>query len=213
MSISGSAAQQQPFEQYKQQFESICQDVDRRLSPYPIFQKIKESSGVRPAHAVMGVGLFFLGFLLFGLGANALTNLVGFIYPAYASFKALKTECTDDDKQWLTYWVVYAFLSVVDSITDVLMHWIPFYYFAKVVFLIWLFAAQTRGAERLYTTLIEPFLSKYEDRIDSIGSSSKSASDAVHSEYKSDLASGFASLKSKAIAAAASIGSEQAKQD
>lgn len=28
------------------------------------------------------------------------SNLVGFVYPVYASFKAIETPCPEDDKQW-----------------------------------------------------------------------------------------------------------------
>ena len=38
----------------------------------------------------------------------ACSNVVGFVYPAYMSFKAIETEDdVDDDIQWLTYWVVF----------------------------------------------------------------------------------------------------------
>jgi receptor expression-enhancing protein 5/6 len=31
---------------------------------------------------------------------NLLTNILGFVYPAYASFKAIETKETDDDTLW-----------------------------------------------------------------------------------------------------------------
>ena len=48
------------------------------------------------------------------------------------SCKAIDSEEKDDDTQWLTYWVVFAFFSVVESITDLLMFWVPFYFLFKV---------------------------------------------------------------------------------
>ena len=41
------------------------------------------------------------------VGASVLSAAVGFFYPSYMSFKAVKSEEKEDDKQWLTYWVVY----------------------------------------------------------------------------------------------------------
>ena len=37
-----------------------------------------------------------------------------FAYPAYCSIKALETLNKQDDKKWLTYWVVFAFFSVLE---------------------------------------------------------------------------------------------------
>lgn len=209
-SISGaSASSATPLDQYKQQFESLCANVDNRLAPYPIFTKVKEA-GVRPAHALLGAALFFALFALFGLGANAVCNLIGFIYPAYASFKALKSDCFEDDKHWLTYWIVYACFNVTESLTDILLHWVPFYYLFKALFLVWLYAEQTRGAERLYLNIIEPLMTRYETSVDAARADGQAAASATRSEFRQDIASGFASLKSKAINAAASIREETA---
>ena len=47
-----------------------------------------------------------------------LANTVGFLYPAYCSIKALESSVKKDDTQWLTYWVVFAFFSVVEYFAD-----------------------------------------------------------------------------------------------
>ena len=44
--------------------------------------------------------------------------VVGYLYPSYCSFKALQTPSDDDDKQWLTYWIVMAFFTGVESLLD-----------------------------------------------------------------------------------------------
>ena len=49
--------------------------------------------------------------------------LAGMLYPAYKSFKALKSPGEDDDKLWLTYWVVYALSTSVESVTDIFISW------------------------------------------------------------------------------------------
>ena len=43
-------------------------------------------------------------------------NFIVFLYPVYASFKAIKSNNKDDDTQWLTYWVIYGLLSVIESV-------------------------------------------------------------------------------------------------
>lgn len=49
-----------------------------------------------------------------------------------ASIKAIESTAKEDDTQWLTYWVVYGLFSVVESISDALLFWFPFYYMSKV---------------------------------------------------------------------------------
>eukprot|EP00457_Paulinella_chromatophora_P010816 gb/GEZN01010932.1/.p1 GENE.gb/GEZN01010932.1/~~gb/GEZN01010932.1/.p1 ORF type:complete len:225 (-),score=36.99 gb/GEZN01010932.1/:399-1073(-) len=123
---------------------------------------------VKPAYVVFGAGALVVLIILIGVGANAFCNLVGFVYPVYCSFKALKSDSKEDDTQWLTYWIVYGFFNTFESITDLLLAWIPFYYLLKIVFLVWLMAPQTMGATMVYKNLIEPQLAKYESKVDGI---------------------------------------------
>jgi len=181
------------------QFNAFCDDFDRRMGNTPVFVKVKEA-GLRPAYVAVGLAVALILFALFGIGANAVCNLVGFIYPAYCSFKAIKSEDKEDDTQWLTYWVVYAFFVVVESLTDLLLHWIPFYYGVKLAFLVWCFSPQTRGAVYIFHYAIEPLLSKYEHSIDKVASSVVDGLKTIRREYKEDAAA----LKTKVAGAAAS---------
>lgn len=57
---------------------------------------------------------------------------------AYASFKAIESPQTDDDKQWLTYWTVIGFVNIIEFFADYLLFWIPFYSLTKTAFVLWL---------------------------------------------------------------------------
>ena len=48
------------------------------------------------------------------------------------SVKAIESVNKDDDTQWLTYWVVYSVFSLGEFFTDILLSWIPLYWFLKV---------------------------------------------------------------------------------
>jgi len=152
-------------------FNNHLANIDKAFDKYVLkqFPSVKTSIdkvGIRPAYLVVGFVAFVFLFVLFGVGANPLCNLVGFVYPMYASFKALKTGDKDDDTTWLTYWVVYGFFTVAESLTDFLALWIPFYYLIKISFLIWCMHPITQGSKKIYDFLIEPLLSKYEEHID-----------------------------------------------
>jgi len=159
---------------YKEQGLKFLDALDEKLKKYH-FLDFLDSKHIKRAHAVLGAGVFLVLFVLFGFGASPLCNLIGFVYPVYASFKALKSESKDDDSQWLTYWVVYGFFTLIESLSDVLLFWIPFYYLLKIIFLIWCFLPATKGATFLFKKFIEPALSKYEKDLDGVKESVQKA--------------------------------------
>merc|ERR1711998_329329 len=81
---------------------------------------------------------------------------VGFVYPSYASYKALGSNTPDASAQWLTYWVVFSLFTVVEYVADWLISWIPMYYLAKLAFILWLQMPQTKGATLIYRTYVLP---------------------------------------------------------
>ena len=52
--------------------------------------------------------------VMLGVGGTYITVLLGVAYPCFMTFLALESEGGDDDKQWLTYWVVFGLLNLVD---------------------------------------------------------------------------------------------------
>jgi receptor expression-enhancing protein 5/6 len=101
-----------------------------------------------------------------GFFAGTITNVVGFLYPVYASIVALETSNKEDDTQWLTYWVVFGFFCIIENFSDYILYWIPFYYAIKVTFLVWCMLPKYQGAKTVYTTLIRPLFQKHENAID-----------------------------------------------
>lgn len=79
------------------------------------------------------------------------------IYPAYRSFKAVRNKNLKEYLRWIVYWIVYAFLTCVELLTDAIMSWFPFFYEIKVLTLIWLLGS-SRGAMKVYKTCIHPTL-------------------------------------------------------
>lgn len=73
------------------------------------------------------------------------------------SIHALETDGWDDDKQWLTFWIITFCLAAVERLTDVVLsRYEDMYYAAKLLFVVWL--VFFRGAERSYTHFRSSFL-------------------------------------------------------
>jgi receptor expression-enhancing protein 5/6 len=97
-------------------------------------------------------------------GTKLVTDLLAFVYPAYMSFKAIDNKAAvsgKDDLQWLTYWVVYAAFALVDRGGEMVLNWIPFYFYFKCAFLVWLYHPKTQGATLVYQQGIRPFVLPY----------------------------------------------------
>jgi hypothetical protein len=80
------------------------------------------------------------------------------IYPAYRSFKAVRNKNLKEYLRWIVYWIVYAFFTCVELLTDAIMSWFPFFYELKVITLIWLLGPSSRGAMKVYKSCIHPTL-------------------------------------------------------
>ena len=115
---------------------------------------------------MIGSVLIFCTLIFMGIGAGSLCSIVGFVYPAYKSFEAIESKNRGEDTQWLIYWVVYAFFSIMEVFIDFLVYWIPFYYAFKLAFLLWAMLPQTKGAKFLYDSFLKDFLKQNESKID-----------------------------------------------
>ena len=75
----------------------------------PGMTELSEATNVPAGAFVFGGLLISVVLIAFELpGAAFLGNLIGSIYPLYKSILALETEDKEDDKQWLTYWMIFA---------------------------------------------------------------------------------------------------------
>ncbi|NXI54382.1 REEP4 protein, partial [Chloroceryle aenea] len=64
--------------------------------------------------------------------------------------------------RWMIYLIVFSLFMVVETFTDLLISWFPFYYEIKMAFVIWLLSPYTRGACLLYRKVVHPTLSRRE---------------------------------------------------
>ncbi|KAK6917969.1 TB2/DP1/HVA22-related protein [Dillenia turbinata] len=100
-----------------------------------------------------------MGFL--GTITRHMDALVGpgvmLLYPLYASMRAIESPSPLDDQQWLTYWVLYSFITLFELSFWKVLQWLPFWSFIKLLFCMWLVLPIFNGAAYIY----ENFVRKY----------------------------------------------------
>jgi len=101
--------------------------------------------------------------------ASRLISLLGaFLYPAYASYRTLSRRPAEEPEleRWLMYWSVLGVFLSAEYVGEWLVSWIPFYWVAKTLFLLYLALPQTQGATVLYQSRLAPLLHQHEGEID-----------------------------------------------
>lgn len=130
-----------------------------------ILQKLSDATQI-PVRQLMQYSLMCgVMSVMFGVGQTYITNAIGVAYPAFMSFMALESSGLEDDRQWLTYWVCFGAFNIVDQFAGIILRFIPFYYFLKLGFLVYLFHPSTLGATTVYNNFILPKMKEHEAKI------------------------------------------------
>ncbi|XP_051147898.1 HVA22-like protein e [Andrographis paniculata] len=82
------------------------------------------------------------------------------LYPLYASVVAIESTSKVDDEQWLAYWIIYSFLTLLEMLLQPLLEWIPIWYDVKLAMVAWLVLPQFRGAAFIYEKFVREKLIK-----------------------------------------------------
>ncbi|KAM9663142.1 receptor expression-enhancing protein 1 isoform 3-T3 [Morphnus guianensis] len=94
------------------------------------------------------------------------TLIFGTLYPAYYSYKAVKSKDIKEYVKWMMYWIIFALFTTAETFTDIFLCWFPFYYELKIAFVAWLLSPYTKGSSLLYRKFVHPTLSSKEKEID-----------------------------------------------
>ncbi|KAF5481446.1 hypothetical protein F2P56_002095 [Juglans regia] len=97
-----------------------------------------------------------------GAFARHLDAIVGpgvmLLYPLYASMRAIESPTTLDDQQWLTYWVLYSFITLFELSCSTVLAWFPIWPYIKLVFCMWLVLPVFNGAAYIYANIVRKYV-------------------------------------------------------
>jgi len=144
--------------------------LEKTILSYPSIDNalsfLEKKTQVKKVYILYAVLACVVSWLMFGWGAQLLCNVIGFVYPAYCSVRALESRSKDDDTKWLTYWVVFALFSVIEFFSDILVGWVPFYWLTKCAFLIWCMSPLD-GSSTIYFKIVLPLFKRNQSKVDS----------------------------------------------
>jgi len=106
----------------------------------PQIKDFARNAGLESGVIVAGAGLVLSIITLFVFGATILTLAITVLYPAAKSIQALETEHTEDDKEWLTYWIIFGIFTLLDDFAGFILNMIPYFFWLRLAFFVYLFA-------------------------------------------------------------------------
>jgi len=159
-----------------EQIQATLKNIEKKLKQNDRLRKLEKQTGVPILYLIGGILVLVVLIVYMVSGLRAITNLVAFVYPAYMTVKAIKSDNKDDDTLWLAYWLWYGLFALIESITNILFFWIPMYELLKMGFYVFLYAPNVQGALILYEKVIQPwlpYLESFEQKVKLIKTSSK----------------------------------------
>jgi receptor expression-enhancing protein 5/6 len=136
----------------------------------------------------IGCAVFLVLFLALDHPTSQVVSLVGFLYPAYASVKAIESTDKDDDTTWLMYWVVYSSFSIAEFYLDIVASWLPMYFLFKCAFLVWCMypcGSGYNGSLLIYNKIIAPFVKQHDAAITEAVDLAKEKAEELKEKYES----------------------------
>lgn len=145
---------------FQDKLQHQVSQLDKELSKYPALNNLEKQTGAPKVYVAGGVGALYFLLVLLNYGGQFLVNIIGFGIPGFYSLNSLFTISREDDIQWLSYWVIFSFLTVIESGISI-VYWFPFYYTFKLVFVLWLGLPQFGGAQLVFRSFLQPLLGKF----------------------------------------------------
>ncbi|PLW25218.1 hypothetical protein PCANC_11037 [Puccinia coronata f. sp. avenae] len=103
---------------------------------------------------------------LFAAISFLVVTSLGTLYPIYLSYKAIKNNDLKSLEILLMFWIVMGTIQTIESTFGWFLHWIPFFYQFKSLFILWITLPQIQGSTYVYVTYVHPFLLEHEAEID-----------------------------------------------
>ena len=153
------------MDQIKKNLKENTAILDPYASMIPALVNLSAQADVNPG-AILGViGGVFLIILLILQGWSILITSVTVLYPALHSIRAIESEAEDDDKVWLTYWMVFGVFNVIETFFGFIFWFVPYWGWIRPGLFVWLLLPNFNGSKIIYDSVLRPICDKNKDLI------------------------------------------------
>lgn len=105
--------------------------------------------------------------VVLGVVSEVTCHFLAYVFPAYQTFKAVRTDEVEQYTKWVTFWIVNTYFTVFEILGgEALTTQLPYYFPLKVLVLALLLFPPFNGAAAIYAYLLAPAMLRYEDGID-----------------------------------------------
>ena len=103
--------------------------------------------------------------MIYAYGWLIMITTITILYPSLKSIRAIQTADGEDDKTWLTYWMVFGTFVALETYIGFIMELIPYWHWIRLAFFVWLLLPAFNGAEILYMKVMRPLLADNKETI------------------------------------------------
>ena len=140
------------------------------LDPYAAmcqpFVDLSAKLDVNPGLILAGAGSVGLLVLMILQGWTILVTAITVLYPAVHSIRAIESsDGGDDDKVWLTYWMVFGCFTVAETFLGFIFYFIPYWDWIRLGLFIWLLLPNFNGAKIIYDGFIQKLIAQNKHHI------------------------------------------------
>lgn len=139
-------------------------ELEFKLRENSHLKEFQSNTGIPLTYIMCGVVFSLLISMNLASGARTLSNIICVAYPFYMSLKVLYKNSKEESLLYLSYWIWYGIFTLIENIriTHLILSFIPFYYYMKMMFFIYLYSSSMKGSLFLYHKLLLPLTLKLE---------------------------------------------------
>lgn len=142
----------------KKTLEQNTKILDPYAAMVPAFTDLAAKLGVNPGLILAGISSVVVLVLMIFQGWTILMTFITVFYPAVHSIRAIESPGKDDDKIWLTYWMVFGLFTTLETFFGFIFSFIPYWDWIRLGLFIYLLLPNFKGAEQLYNGFIRNLL-------------------------------------------------------
>ena len=172
------------MDQVKEQLVKNTKILDPYAAQIPPLKDAADKAQVNPGLILGAVlSVVFLVVMLFkGMAIIGITMTV--LYPALHSVRAIESPDEDDDKRWLSYWMIFGLLNVLETFFGFIFWIIPYWTWIRLGLFVWLLLPNFDGALWIYTNVFKPVLNAHKDLIQEWISKAQNVATSAANEAK-----------------------------